>query len=139
MITAGQQNLKLRAAHTTAIRTTKIQNTTLLLVSILYTKVLYKMRASTTPPHPAATAIPNLKNFARRRPPIMPRTRHTEKIIHPVVSEESRLMNIVKRNRVEARVRTVVPTINRDILKNRFPRIPSTSPNTIREQPRITG
>ena len=138
-ITAGQMNLKERAANTTAISTTKIQNTTLWLLSILYTNELYRIRARTTPPHPAAKAIPNLKNFARRRPPIMLITKHTENTTHPVTFELSRFMNKVKTKRVDARVNTVVPTTNKEILKKRFPRIPRIRPNTIREQPRTTG
>lgn len=138
-MTAGQQNLKLRAAQTMAIRTMKIQKTTLPLVSILYTNELYRIRASATPPQPAATATPTLKNLARRRPPIILTTRHTEKRIQPVVFEVSRLRKTLNTKRVDTTVKTVEPTMKREILKKRLPRMPKMRPKTMREQPTMIG
>lgn len=62
-------------------------------------------------------------------------TRQTEKMIQPVAFELSRLRKREKTKRVEARVNTVEPTMNREILKKRLPRIPKTRPRTISKQP----
>jgi hypothetical protein len=54
-----------------------------------------------------------------------------------VAFEVSRLRKALNTKRVDARVSTVEPVTNKQILKNRLPMMPNTRPKRIRETPKI--